>query len=222
MDDGRVDGGALGALSPVMGAVVERGVDFARRHEHLVSGGHGALPIDPWLSRSLGESGPRRGMVHRCDGDAAVSLLWALIAPASREGSWIAAVDMAGLGMMAAREHGVALHRLVNIDTGGDASLWHRVVGNCVDGMDIVVVGDARCSPTDARRIRARMRSSGSVLFIMGDPGSFSPEVSFTTTTTRWRFSTRAIDRHVRVSVSGRHGHRWRSCDITMGSRARS
>lgn len=213
VNDAAIGVEALASLPPVMGATLERGADFAQRHDRVRGAGRGALPVGSLLFEAFGDAALERGQVYRCDGDAARSMSWALVAPASREGSWIATVDMATLGMMAAREHGVALQRLVCIDTGGDATMWHRVVGNCVDGMDVVMVESPRCSAGDARRITARLRATGSVLVIVGDPGAFSPVLSIRATTTRWHFSTHAHRREMHVSLSGRGGHRsgsWR------------
>ena len=116
----------------------------------------------------------------------ATSLALALAAGASQNGSWVAAVGLGSLGLVAAAELGVALERLVLVadpgrDRGeGERTGWPSVVAALVDGFDVVLVGaeaGARLRAADARRLVARVRERGTVLVGVGAelPGERSP-----------------------------------------------
>ena len=99
------------------------------------------------------------------------SLALALAAGASQAGSWVAAVGLGSLGLVAAAELGVALDRLVLVDDPGrDRAGWASVVAALVDGFDVVLVaaGSAGSRPADARRLVARVRERGAVLVAVG------------------------------------------------------
>ena len=82
------------------------------------------------------------------------------------------------------------------------------------DGLDVVAVSSPVCSASDARRVVARAKAQGAVLFVLGDPGGFSIDVSFSARTEQWQFDTHAHSRTVNVSASGRRVHAHRSCSI--------
>jgi hypothetical protein len=117
---------------------------------------------------------------------------------------------------MSAREHGIALQRLLCVDAGTQATTWTQVVGACVDGLDVVVAYAPQCSLQDARRIEARLKAHGSVLIIVGDPGVFSPAVVLSSHTTQWEFSTHASRRDVDVVATGRRIHGRHHCTLTF------
>lgn len=110
-----------------------------------------------------GRTGPMSGL----SGIGATSLTLALLAGASRTGSWCAVVGMPTLGAVAAAEVGVDLGRLALVpDPGPD---WSTVVAALLDGVDVVVaVFQAGLSVTIARRLAARARQRGSVLVPYG------------------------------------------------------
>ncbi|MGH9113662.1 MAG: hypothetical protein ACRDZN_15400, partial [Acidimicrobiales bacterium] len=125
------------------------------------------------------------------------SLALALVAGASRNGSWVAAVGFRSLGLVAADELGVALERLVLVaDPGrgrreGERAGWPAVVAALVDGFDVVLVGAEACArlrATDARRLVARVRERGTVLVGVGAelPGERSP-LRLTVAAASWR-----------------------------------
>jgi len=145
-------------------------------------------------------------------------VLYTLIARATQVGSWVATVNLYSLGLMSAREHGVALQRLLCVDAGSQATTWTPVVGACVDGLDVVVIHAPQCSLHDARRIEARLKAQGSVLIIVGDPGVFSPAVVLSSHTTRWDFSTHASRREVDVVATGRRVHGRDHCALVFAS----
>ena len=151
------------------------------------------LPVLPAFDGLLPGSGLRRGTtvaVSAAPGVAGTtSLALALAAGASQAGSWVAAVGVGSLGLVAAAELGVALERLVVVaDPGRDREGWASVMAALVDGFDIVLVAAlGRLRPADARRLVARVRERGAVLVAVGGDlaGERSP-LHLTVTTTRW------------------------------------
>jgi len=124
-----------------------------------------ALPLAVDLAPLLTE-GLRRGQVVVVDG--ATSLMLALAAEASREGSWTAAIGMPSVGVVAAARRGIELSRLALIPHPGAQAA--DAVGACVDGMDVVLLGPSLVlSDADRRRIASRARERGSVVITAGD-----------------------------------------------------
>ena len=146
----------------------------------------------------------RRGTVVAVEG--ATSLVLALIARASREGSWSAIVGMPQVGVVAAARRGVDLARLALVPHPGAEAA--TVVGACVDGMDLVVLGPRLAlSDADRRRLAARARERGTVLVSAGPwPGA---HVALAVRTTRWSGlgagDGRLRSRSLTVARSGRH-----------------
>jgi hypothetical protein len=97
-------------------------------------------------------------------------LALALAAGASQAGSWVAAVGLGSLGLVAAADYGVAPQRLALVDTP-EPGVWAAIVAALVDGFDIVLVAagpQVRRRPADARRLAARVRERGAVLVAVG------------------------------------------------------
>lgn len=176
--------------------------------------GRGCITV-PWAPLPALE----RGRVYACTGDASLSLLYALVAEATRQGAWFAMVDMPHAGLMAAREHGVALHRTLCVDTGprdGASTRWSRVVGALVDGVDLVAVSPPSCSSSEMRRLIARTKASGAVLLVLGRAGVFDVDAEFRTRTLSWRFDLHARSRSVEVAVEGRRAHGTPPCVVEL------
>jgi hypothetical protein len=182
-------------------AGVETAADLLER-----AGAHTALPVPAPLAPVLPMRGLERGRVHGVTGDAAASLVYALVAAASAEGAWCAFVDMPHAGLRAAHEHGVALERVVCIDTDRSLS-WGRVVGALTDGIDIIVARDPVCTAAEARKVASRVKAQGAVLIVQGavqSAQSFPLDVLFTARTQSWSFGACALERTVRVTAEGR------------------
>ena len=182
-------------------AGVETAADLLAR-----AGAHTALPVPAPLAPVLPMRGLERGRVHGVTGDAAASLVYALVAAASAEGAWCAFVDMPHAGLRAAHEHGVALERVVCIDTDRSLS-WGRVVGALTDGIDIIVARDPVCTAAEARKVASRVKAQGAVLIVQGavqSAQSFPLDVLFTARTQSWSFGACAFERTVRVTAEGR------------------
>jgi hypothetical protein len=157
--------------------------------EHDAPGVHRVLPVVPELSGLLPGRGLRRGStVAVAAGRAApaggsTSLLLALLAEASRSGSWCAVVGIPSLGALAAQESGIDLGRLALVpDPGPD---WPTVIAALIDGVDVVVTAvPGQIAPTIADRLVARARQRGSVLMPFGQwPGA---DVTLQVTASRW------------------------------------
>lgn len=196
-------------------AGIETAADLLAR-----TGAHAALPVVPALSSLFPLGGPERGRVHGIRGDAAVSLVNALVARATQEGAWCALVDMPHAGLRAAHEHGVALQRVVCVETDRSSSSWGRVVGALVEGIDIVVVRDPVCPPAEARRIAARVKAQGAVLLVHGQLSSFPVDAVLTAHTRSWQFGPCAVARTVQVSAEGRRIPGVRRAEVLLPSAA--
>lgn len=118
------------------------------------------LPVPAELAE-LVPGGLRRGSAAVVAGST--SLLLALLAEASRAGSWVAVVGAPGIGLLAVAEAGVDLDRLVLVPHPGVESA--TAVAALLDGMDVVVVGPrAVLLDTDRRRLTSRARERASVI----------------------------------------------------------
>lgn len=171
------------------------------------------LPVLPSLEGLLPGAGLRRGATVWVGAAAGVqgttSLALALVAEASRAGSWVAAVGVPSLGLVAADELGVALERLVLV-AAPERDAWGGVVAALVDGFDVVVLqaGRGGVRTADARRLVARARERGAVLVQLGPGWPDGADLTLQITHARWE----GIDaghghlraRKVRVVRSGR------------------
>lgn len=136
------------------------------------AGAHRILPVLPSLTGLLPHRGLRRGStvavvtgppVH----NGGTSLMLALLAEASRSGSWCAVVGVPGLGAVAAAETGLVLERTALVPHPGPE--WATVVAALIDGVDVVVTAvPGSVSASVAGRLAARARQRGSVLVPYG------------------------------------------------------
>jgi hypothetical protein len=136
------------------------------------AGVHRTLPVLPELTALLPGRGLRRGTtVAVATGPPAprggTSLVLALLAEASRTGSWCAVVGVPALGLVAAADTGIALERLALVPHPGPE--WATVVAALIDGVDVVVTAiPTAVTASVARRLAARARQRGSVLVPYG------------------------------------------------------
>jgi hypothetical protein len=122
------------------------------------------LPTLEELRPLLPASGLRRGSTVAV---RSASVLLALLAEASRAGSWCAVVGLPALNPVAAAEMGLALDRLALVPH--PSTEWTTAVGALLDGFDIVVAAPpGPVAPTIANRLAARARQRGSVLMPAG------------------------------------------------------
>ncbi|GIJ77804.1 hypothetical protein SAMN05443287_111102 [Micromonospora phaseoli] len=136
------------------------------------AGGHRVLPVRPELTGLLPGRGLRRGStiavgVGQTRHSGTASLLLALLAEASRAGSWCAVVGVPTFGAGAAAEAGIALDRLALVPQPGPE--WPTVVAALIDGVDVVVTAvPSALAASVADRLAARVRQRGSVLVPYG------------------------------------------------------
>ncbi len=128
------------------------------------------LPVAGPLTGLLPWGGLRRGSTVSVHGSTA--LLLALVAEASRAGSWCALVGLPGVGLAAADEAGLDLARTALVPRPGPRPA--SVVAALVDGLDVVVLGGASAwRAGDRQRLAARVRQKGAVLVPVGSwPGA--------------------------------------------------
>lgn len=174
----------------------------------VADAGDRVLPVASALAELVPWGGLRRGSTVSVSGST--SLLLAFLAEATTRGSWAAVVGMPELGVLAARELGVAVHRLALIPRPG-AEL-PQVTAALLDGIDLVVVpADGAVGTRDpnlARRLSARARNRGAVLLTAGSwPGT---EVELRCAAANWS----GVDdgygylaqREILVEATGRRG----------------
>ncbi len=123
------------------------------------------LPVPPALADLLPGRGLRPGQAYTVAPSG--SLLLALLARPSREGSWCAVVGMPELGAEAAEQLGVDLNRLVLIPDPGPR--WLAVTATVADVLPVVAVRPGgRVSAGETARLSARLREKGTVLLVQG------------------------------------------------------
>jgi len=131
------------------------------------------LEVPAPLAPLLPDGGLRRGSTLTLAagaGQGGTSLALALAGPASRAGSWVAAVGAPALGLVAAAQLGVALERLALVPDPG--TQWPIVTAALVDSVDVVLVAPTgRVRFGDARRLVAKARERGAVLVVLTLPG---------------------------------------------------
>ncbi|GAA4934954.1 hypothetical protein EV188_11227 [Actinomycetospora succinea] len=178
--------------------------------------GSAVLPVAAPLAGLLPDGGLRRGSTVAVSGST--SLLLAVLAEASRAGSWCAVVGLPDLGVQAAAEAGLDLARTALVPRPGPRPA--AVVAALVDGVDVVVLDTAlpgvRWPAGDRQRLGARVRQRGAVLVPVGAPGTWpGAEVELRAQGSAWaglggdgagRLRSRRV--RVRSAARGRPGER--------------
>jgi hypothetical protein len=125
------------------------------------------LPVADALAPLLARPGLRRGTTVAIN-DGSIRLGLGLAAEASAAGSWVAAVGLPDLGIVAAAETGIVLERFPLVPAL-PPHRWTAVVGALLEAMDIVLVGPPPHLPAgQARRLAALARERGAVLVTVG------------------------------------------------------
>jgi hypothetical protein len=158
--------------------------DLAQRIRPVTLAGEQLLPVPRALEPLLPGRGLRRGGTVAVDGSLALAL--ALVAGASAAGSWVVAVNLPDLGVVAAAEAGIALERLALVPAASAA--WAAVVAALLDAIDLVLVQPpARLSSTVARRLAARARERRAVLLPVGGNWPIEPDLRLAVTASQWK-----------------------------------
>ncbi|GAA5519312.1 hypothetical protein Lsed01_01753 [Demequina sediminis] len=172
------------------------------------------LPLATGLDAVLPQ-GLRRGQVISVEGST--SLMLALAAAASAAGSWTAVVGIPSLGVVAAARRGLDLARVGLIPHPGVQAA--AAAGACIDGMDVVLLGEGLAlSDSDRRRLASRARERG-VVMIAGGAWA-GAHVSLTVVESRWSGlgagDGRLRTRDLTVRAQGRQAGRARLVTLTL------
>jgi hypothetical protein len=175
------------------------------------------LPLDDDVAALLPGGVLRRGTVVSVEGST--SLVLAILARASREGSWAAIVGLPHVGVVSAARRGIDLSRLALIPHPGPEAA--TVAAACVDGMDIVVLGSRLAmSDADRRRLVARARERGVVILSVGPHPA--THVALRVLRSEWSGlgagEGRLKERTLTVARSGRHMGGVDEATITLDS----
>lgn len=186
--------------------------DQVQRIAPVVLAAEQVLPVPNIFHSVLPGGGLQRGWTARVDGGASSrALAWALLSTVTTSGGWIAAVDVPGISLTAAREVGVAIERVLVVNST-DASSWSNTIGALIGSVDAIVFGAPRhrVQPREYRRMSSRCRERGTVLVELAqdEKHQLQYDVSFSVEPVKWHglgvghgcLQARALD----VSVSGR------------------
>ena len=212
-------------------------------NEVLTALGDRMAPVSMALERTLptpvdcadlfAEGALVRGRTLSSTGPAATTVMLRLVAAAVEAGGWMAVIDVPTRGLDAASELGIALERVVAIDTrradagerGGDvdAGVWADVVAAAADGFEVLVTrvpADVRASTL--RKVVTRLQQRGVVMMVVGDPGPLACDGVIDTGCQVWtgvgagwgRLERRAVE----VTATGRRlpGQRCRTMEFPM------
>lgn len=130
---------------------------------HEAAPTHTGLPVHPGLSQAF-PAGLRAGHVYSVTGSIGVAL--AMLAGASRRGSWCAAVGLPDLGVEAATECGIDLDRLILVPRPGEH--WCQILTELAEITDAILTAPARLHPGDVQRLQARLRTRRTSVIVLG------------------------------------------------------
>lgn len=164
--------------------------DQIHRIAPVVLAAEQVLPVPEIFHTVLPGGGLQRGWTTRVDGGSSSrALAWALLSSVTTSGGWIAAVDVPGISLTAAREVGVAIERVLVV-TSTDASSWSNTIGALIGSVDAIVFGAPRhrVQPREYRRMASRCRERGTVLVELatGNSEQLQYDVAFSVEPVQW------------------------------------
>lgn len=130
----------------------------------------------------------QRGWSVAVAGHGSWSLSMAVLGEALGAEGWLAVVGVPSFNVAAAADFGVRLDRLLLVEDPGPGR-WATVVATLLESVDVVAVAPtARVGIRDQRRLSARAREQGSLLFHLDGARSWPSAVDLTITadTIRW------------------------------------
>lgn len=148
--------------------------DQVMRVAPVVLAAEQVLPVPELFADLLPGRGLQRGWVTRVEGGpSARAFAWALLAGVTTSGGWVAAVDVPGIGLAAARDVGVAIERVVVVSSP-DSAMWTTAVAALIGAVDVVVFDSPRhrVTPSEHRRLASRARERGTVLLELATSSS--------------------------------------------------
>jgi hypothetical protein len=123
------------------------------------------LPTVPALARILPGGGLQAGGSYSVRNSAALAM--AMLAGPSAQGAWCGVVGLPEFSVEAAREFGINLDRLILIPAPG--AQWLTVTAALVDVVSVILTrAPEHLAPTDAARLKARLRQRGAALITLG------------------------------------------------------
>jgi len=208
---------------------------LAERMSPLVLARERTLPVAEMFAELFAERGLERGRIIACSGPAATSLALALVAAPVAAGSWVAAIDVPTIGLDAASEFGVALERVVAVQTGDvagrtagtdeprhdRANRWPDVVAAAADGFDLLLTRVPEgISPAVMRKVATRLRQREAVMLVLGDPTSLPCDGVLNADSAVWAGLGDGCghlqQRRLVVEASGRRLHGHRRCRLVL------
>jgi hypothetical protein len=241
-DAGQAGGAGRNPVKDRLPAVRESLAVLAERARPTSSSESQLLPVIPPLQGLFPGGGLRRGTSIVVTGEGAseqatgrtsattsgLTLCLSLLGAASSAGSWCAAVEICGLGAVAADDLGIDLARLVLLPSPGPK--WADSTAALLEGVDVVVLCPPfPVRPAMARRLLARTRDRGAILIVL--PGQVGwpecPDMRLSVGNTRWdgigRGDGHLRRRRVTVTATGRRSAaRPRRQDLWLPSTAGS
>lgn len=177
------------------------------------------LDVLPSLHEVFPE-GLRRGSTVGVRGRGAMSLALATVAGPVQAGAWVATLGCDELGLVAAEQAGIPLHRMILVDLPQRSS-WGAVAAALVDAFDVVLIsGSYPVKARDARRLLSRARERGGVIVDVGEVWPEATDVTVDVADQQWHglgdghgvLETRTVT----VEVSGRRGVRPRQVPLLL------
>lgn len=167
------------------------------------------LPLgSPW-SEIVPSGALRRGtttVVDAAPGHGGLSLALGLVGAASAKGHWVGVVGVDDPGVVAMKDLGVDLRRVLFVPRPRGA--WAESTADLLDGVDLVIVRPPSVPAHGAaRKLADRVRERGAVMIALGESRARWPlpaDLSLKVTQANWHASSRLNSREVTVVVSGR------------------
>lgn len=216
-------------MDPARNASAERLSDVAGLARPVSMAGEQSLPVLKALESLFPHGGLQRGFSVTVQGGPGTNALaLALMAGASKAGSWVAAVGMPSLGIASAAEMGVVLERLVLVATPASGR-WPKVVASLIDSFDLVLVNWPGASFEMVRRLGLKTRDRRAVLISVASAGRGRPwqeaaDVRLTVRSSRWEGlgsgHGRLTARRLEVEASGRRAPVPRSATLWLPDRS--
>lgn len=123
------------------------------------------LPTVPALARLLPGGGLHAGNAYSVQNSTTLAM--ALLAGPAMAGSWCSVIGIPSFSVEAAVGFGIELSRLILVPSPGDQ--WLTVTATMVDVVSVILTkAPEHLKPSDAARLKARLRDRGVALITLG------------------------------------------------------
>ncbi|MEM7094112.1 MAG: hypothetical protein AAF567_13990 [Actinomycetota bacterium] len=173
------------------------------------------LPVAEDLAELTPRGALQRGMTVATHGPGATSLSLALMAEATRQGSFLGIVAPRSFSLAACLDFDIPLRRVVQFilpERTEEGAGWAQLVAAVIEGFDLVLLADRRrVTASQGRQLVTRARERGSVLMRAGGPSwAEAADLRYDLADPAWdglgRGHGHLQDRTVQVQIAGR---RW-------------